>query len=1304
MPTYTDKILVMDAGRAKEIDPGDILVVTTGLSSEQVAIIETASAPDTNGEIRYVEDVGFQFFNEGTVARLVTSADSTKLDALTYTAAAGGNPAVLSFGGKIESTTGGFKFPDGTTQTTAASGSASAAGGTGAVQFADGTSFAADAANLFWDDTNNRLGIGKNNPATALDVNGTVTATAVSTTGLDGATVTIGGTTATSVTLGRSGQSVISAGNLKASDLDTNAAGALTVGGTTATSVSLGRTGQTLTLAGNVTDIHSSAAGIDILAYGVLELNSSDGNICIGCDTNNSTTIYIAVNSNRTVQMGNGSGTTNVEVNTGAGHFYTDGASFSIDSTSASNISVTGGNLTLSTITSGVLAASSAGALDVDAAGALSINSSAGAINVGNDAVEQNINIGTGAAERNITLGNATGATSVTIRAGSGDCDIIVPNSGFATITAGYIEFNANDDSYFWSGQDLTLQCAVAWAATSGSTMDLDAAGALSINSSAAAINIGNDAVAQAINVGTGAAARTITIGNTTGATGVVLDVGSGKAKVGADEIATLTASQTLSNKTLGSNLAAGTYKITGLGDPSSAQDAATKAYVDSVAQGLDVKASVRAATTASGTLASDFANGSVVDGVTLATGDRILLKNQSTASQNGIYVVAASGAPARSSDMDAAAEFPGAFTFVEEGTTNADTGWVCITNAPITVGSTSIAFAQFSGAGTYSAGTGLTLTGTSFSIDTNTTVDKTTAQTLTNKTLTSPTLTTPSIGDATATSVSRTGGNLSVSTVTSGTLSVSSAGALDIDAVGAVAINTSASPNPVINIGTDAASGAGDGNRINICTGSGDSEDYPAVVAIGAGWTFVEVGGDLSATHLYSTSLQPLSSSASLTLDSTGSGSNIYIGTTASARTITIGNTTGATGVVLNVGSGKAKVGSDEIATLTASQTLTNKTLTTPKISDSSGNTYNFAVNDLTADRTITLPLLTGNDTFVFADHTQTLTGKTLTSPKIADMDTGTATTMTIGGTNATTITIGRSGQNVVLADTATVTGQLTHTVDDKHTMVAAPSAPAAGSALAWYENLAGRALPAFRGPSGRPTYVQPSIFGTHINHAYVGTSTVTQALGCWSFTANGTASRQGIATTGKLAASTRLRFTTTAAANAAGGVYTAQDNVFVSSTADLGGFFFYARVGWDSVASGARIFVGFSTATTAGIVTSDPSATANSIGLGKDSGDTNYQLLRVNSSGTITKSDLGFAPATNDLIEVYLWAAPGSTTINAQIYDVTNTTTRLAATAYTDGPAASTLLRTHIMGGTGSGSSAVQFCYVTAYLETYL
>jgi hypothetical protein len=176
--------------------------------------------------------------------------------------------------------------------------------------------------------------------------------------------------------------------------------------------------------------------------------------------------------------------------------------------------------------------------------------------------------------------------------------------------------------------------------------------------------------------------------------------------------------------------------KITSLATPTDGTDAATKAYVDSVTEGLHIHEAARAATTTNISLANAVENGDTLDGVVLATGDRILVKNQTTQSENGIYVVAASGQPSRATDFDTASEVDsGDFIFVYSGTENSGTGWVQ-TNRPATIGTDPIAFSQFSGAGTYLAGNGLTLTGNSFSINTTITADLSTAQTLTNKSI----------------------------------------------------------------------------------------------------------------------------------------------------------------------------------------------------------------------------------------------------------------------------------------------------------------------------------------------------------------------------------------------------------------------------------------------------------------------------------------------------------------------------------------------------------------------------------------
>ena len=155
---------------------------------------------------------------------------------------------------------------------------------------------------------------------------------------------------------------------------------------------------------------------------------------------------------------------------------------------------------------------------------------------------------------------------------------------------------------------------------------------------------------------------------------------------------------------------------------PTDAAHIATKGYVDSARQGLDVKASVRVATTAAINLSTDLQNGDVIDGVTLVTGDRVLVKNQGTDSENGIYVAVASGAASRSSDANGTADTgeltSGTFTFVEAGTVNFDSGFVVSTDGTITVGSTGITWTQFSGAGSFEAGDGLSKSGTQVNVN----------------------------------------------------------------------------------------------------------------------------------------------------------------------------------------------------------------------------------------------------------------------------------------------------------------------------------------------------------------------------------------------------------------------------------------------------------------------------------------------------------------------------------------------------------------------------------------------------------
>ena len=211
---------------------------------------------------------------------------------------------------------------------------------------------------------------------------------------------------------------------------------------------------------------------------------------------------------------------------------------------------------------------------------------------------------------------------------------------------------------------------------------------------------VGTAPISVSVN-GSGVATISITAATTSAAGSM-----SAADKTKLDNATNTATASTLVQRDASGNAAFNTVTINNA--PTAATDAVNKAYADALVQGLDIKSSVRAiATTNIATLSGP----QTIDTVSLVAGDRVLLTNQTTSTQDGIYVVAA-GAWTRASDYAIGATVAGSFMFVEEGT-NADTGWVCTNNkGSDVVGTDNLIFTQFSGAGSITAGFGLTKTG----------------------------------------------------------------------------------------------------------------------------------------------------------------------------------------------------------------------------------------------------------------------------------------------------------------------------------------------------------------------------------------------------------------------------------------------------------------------------------------------------------------------------------------------------------------------------------------------------------------
>ena len=397
-------------------------------------------------------------------------------------------------------------------------------------------------------------------------------------------------------------------------------------------------------------------------------------------------------------------------------------ASSKIDQLKTANLTISGNAIT-------------SGAGDVDIVAAANLDIDAGTIDLATQATEFKI-IDNSATAMTIAEGSTTYLTFVTTNSAekivTGKSLVVDGNgsSGGITISDGLIDMRTGTGSvskikFYCESSNAHFQTVQAAPHSAGASnvLVLPAAGSNLISDTATQTLTNKTLTSPVINSGDintpdidGGAIDGATIGGNTPAAGSFTVVNVDNVTVDTNTISTTNSNGDLilsPNGTGTVTVPSGYKNRAGFG----ATSLVSKEYVDAVKVGLDFKDSVRVASTATVTVSGP---GAAIDGITLSSNDRVLLKNQSTASENGIYVFnGAASALTRATDADANAEVTaGLFTFVEEGTVNADSGFVLTTDGTITVGSTALAFAQFSGAGQIVAGDGMTKSGNQLDVN----------------------------------------------------------------------------------------------------------------------------------------------------------------------------------------------------------------------------------------------------------------------------------------------------------------------------------------------------------------------------------------------------------------------------------------------------------------------------------------------------------------------------------------------------------------------------------------------------------
>ena len=568
---------------------------------------------------------------------------------------------------------------------------------------------------------------------------------------------------------------------------------------------------------------------------GAITIDSTGGAISIGSDANAQPINIGTGAAARTITIGNTTGASNVVINTGtvSGVFDVNSYATEIGASDYIELAISGtGYISLDAAT---VTSYSSGTFNVDADGGITINSTGGAISIGADADAQAINIGTGAAARTMTFGNSTGATAISLNVGTGGLNLgtnatahdttigsATSNSGITLQTGtgayrvnagGLYDINANAitidgtgisidgtsaSNLSTTGANLTLSTitsgtlAVTSAGAlnlSSTTGDWQASGALTIDSSGGAIGIGTDADAQAIDIGTGAAARTITMGNVTGATALVLNSGTGASAWN------VTGAGTLS---IGGSGHSGTITIGGTGSSQT---------ID-IMNGISSGGTINIGNTNSG-ISHTINIGTVgTGGSSIVNIGSAISSSQTTISSGSVDLNLIGGSDItlrRSSSSGGTLTLGGinsttSFTTIDIGTQDIAT---TITTGNST-GTTSISL----DVGTGGLNLGTNATAHTTTVGSTTSTSAITLQTGTGAytvnaggiydinatgavTIDGPGI---SIDGTSASNLSVTGADLTVSTITSGTLAVTSAGALNLSASSGIGISSNTS------------------------------------------------------------------------------------------------------------------------------------------------------------------------------------------------------------------------------------------------------------------------------------------------------------------------------------------------------------------------------------------------------------------------------------------------------------------------------------------------------------------------------